>query len=122
MVWAVAVRQQEVRDGAVLSLDDFAFSPSVVARNEECPPARGLSAPAETETSRLHRDSLGGCGYAHGVPDLLTPKQLAAELGVTDRAVRQWLRLQGWQSMPYARWQLTPSQAALVRDHFAKQA
>ena len=46
------------------------------------------------------------------VADLLTPKQLASELGVTDRAVRRWLRLQGWQSMPYARWHLTASQAA----------
>ena len=121
MVWAVAVSHHELRDRAVLGLDDFALSPTVVAGHEECPTARGLSAPAETETSRLHRDSLGGCSYAHGVPDLLTPKQLATELGVTDRAVRRWLRLQGWQSMPYARWQLTPSQAALVRDHFARR-
>lgn len=122
MLWAVAVRQQEVRDGAVLGLDDFALSPSVVAGHEEGPTARGLPAPAETETSRLYRDSLEAVATLMGVPDLLTPKQLAAELGVTDRAVRRWLRLQGWQSMPYARWQLKPSQAALVRDHFAKQA
>lgn len=82
------------------------------------------SAGSAPDHTRLldRRDSLGGCGYAHGVPDLLTPKELAAELGVTDAAVRWWLRLQGWRSMPYARWLVTPSQAALVRDHFAKRA
>lgn len=40
----------------------------------------------------------------------ITPKQLSAELGVSDRAIRQWLRDQGWQSVPYARWELTPHQ------------
>lgn len=100
MIRTVAVRKQELRDRAVLGLNDSALSSSVVAGHEECATARGLSAPAETETCRLHRDSLEGSGYAHGVHDLLTPKQVAAELGVTDRAVRRWLRLQNWQSMP----------------------
>ncbi|QCX26956.1 YfeC-like transcriptional regulator [Nocardioides jishulii] len=50
--------------------------------------------------------------------DPITPKQLATELGVTDRTVRQWLRDQGWQSVPYARWQLTSAQAEQVRSHF----
>lgn len=50
--------------------------------------------------------------------DPITPKQLAAELGVTDRAIREWLRDQGWQSIPYTRWELTPDQAAKVRAHF----
>jgi uncharacterized protein YjcR len=48
----------------------------------------------------------------------ITPKDLAADLGVSDRTVRQWLRDQGWQSVPYARWELTKEQAAQVRDHF----
>lgn len=50
----------------------------------------------------------------------MTPKQLAAELGRSDRAVRQWLRDQGWQSVPYARWHLTEEQAAQVRAHFRR--
>ena len=42
----------------------------------------------------------------------ITPRQqLSAELGMSDRAIRQWLRDQGWQSVPYARWELTPEQA-----------
>lgn len=48
----------------------------------------------------------------------ITPKQLSAELGVSDKAIRQWLRDQGWQSVPYARWELTPDQATQVRAHF----
>ena len=48
----------------------------------------------------------------------ITPRQLAVELGVSDRTVRQWLRDQGWQSVPYARWELTADQAAQVRTHF----
>jgi len=48
----------------------------------------------------------------------ITPKQLSAELGVSDRAIRQWLRDQGWQSVPYARWELTPHQVQRVRAHF----
>ena len=50
----------------------------------------------------------------------VTPKQLAAELGVTPRTIRQWLRDQGWQSVPYARWQLTEEQDAQVRAHFGR--
>lgn len=56
----------------------------------------------------------------------IPPKDLAAELGVSDRAVRRWLREPGWQSLhqtrgasvPYAMWELTKEQAAQVRDHF----
>jgi hypothetical protein len=48
----------------------------------------------------------------------ITPKQLWAELRVSDRAIRQWHRDQGWQSVPYARWELTPEQAQQVRAHF----
>ncbi|GGD16998.1 YfeC-like transcriptional regulator [Nocardioides daphniae] len=48
----------------------------------------------------------------------ITPQQLARDLGVSDRTIRQWLRAQGWQSVPYARWQLTTEQAAQVREHF----
>jgi len=48
----------------------------------------------------------------------ITPKQLSAELGVSDRAIRQWLRDQGWQNVPYARWELTPHQVQRVRAHF----
>ncbi|MDR7251911.1 uncharacterized protein YjcR [Nocardioides sp. BE266] len=48
----------------------------------------------------------------------ITPKQLSAELGVSDRAIRQWLRDQGWQNMPYARWALTAEQADQVRARF----
>lgn len=48
----------------------------------------------------------------------ITPKQLAAELGISDRSIRRWLREQGWQSVPYARWELTTDQAAQVRAHF----
>ncbi|GIL37611.1 hypothetical protein PDTK01_36860 [Phycicoccus sp. DTK01] len=54
--------------------------------------------------------------------DDVTPKQLAAELEITDRAVRRWLRQQGWQSMPYARWHLSKDRADKVRTHFAGNA
>ena len=50
--------------------------------------------------------------------DGITPKQLAEELGISDRTVRRWLRDQGWQSVPYARWNLTADQAAQVRHRF----
>lgn len=50
--------------------------------------------------------------------DTMTPRELAKELGVSDRAIRRWLREQGWQSVPYARWHLTPEQARQVKDHF----
>lgn len=50
----------------------------------------------------------------------ITPAELARELGVSDRRIRQWLREQGWQSLPYTRWHLTPEQAARVREHFRR--
>ncbi|WP_149359730.1 MerR family transcriptional regulator [Lolliginicoccus suaedae] len=50
--------------------------------------------------------------------DVTTPRELAIELGVSDRNIRQWLRDQGWQSTPYTRWQLTQEQAQQVRAHF----
>lgn len=56
--------------------------------------------------------------YRWYMNDTLTPRELASELGVSDRAIRQWLRQQGWQSVRYARWHLTQEQAALVRAHF----
>ncbi len=52
--------------------------------------------------------------------ETITPGELAKELGVSDRAVRQWLRDQGWQAVPYARWHLTEEQAAQVRAHFRR--
>lgn len=52
--------------------------------------------------------------------ETLTPKQLAVELGVSVKTVRAWLRDQGWQSVPYARWHLTPEQAAQVREWFER--
>lgn len=59
-----------------------------------------------------------GLTYSQKMIGPITPKQLSAELGVSDRAIRQWLRDQGWQSVPYARWELTPEQAEQVRAHF----
>lgn len=58
------------------------------------------------------------CDYLGEMTEPITPKQLSAELGVSDRAVRQWLRDRGWQSVPYTRWELTSDQAAEVRAHF----
>lgn len=58
--------------------------------------------------------------YAAGVDDFLTPRRLADELGVSDRTIRQWLRQQGWQGVPYTRWRLTEEQAAQVRSHFRR--
>ncbi|WP_148612656.1 YfeC-like transcriptional regulator [Nocardioides rubriscoriae] len=52
--------------------------------------------------------------------DFVTPRQLAEELGLSDRTVRQWLRDQGWQGVPYTRWRLTEEQAAQVRNHFRR--
>lgn len=56
--------------------------------------------------------------YRRWMTELITPKKLAAELGVSERAIRQWLRDQGWQSVPYARWELTQEQATQVRTRF----
>jgi len=50
----------------------------------------------------------------------ITPTDLARELGLSPRTIRQWLRDQGWQSVPYARWELTQDQAQQVREHFAR--
>lgn len=50
--------------------------------------------------------------------EMATPDDLAKELGVAARTIRQWLRDQGWQSMPYTRWRLTPEQADKVRARF----
>lgn len=49
--------------------------------------------------------------------ETITPRELAKELSVSDRAVRQWLRDQAWQAVPYARWHLMAEQAAEVRAH-----
>jgi uncharacterized protein YjcR len=57
--------------------------------------------------------------YLRGMTDPITPSRLSAELGVSAKTIRQWLRDQGWQSIPYARWELTPEQTAAVRRHFA---
>lgn len=56
--------------------------------------------------------------YLGEMTEPITPKQLSVELSVSDRAIRRWLRAQGWQSVPYTRWELTPDQAAKVRAHF----
>ena len=48
----------------------------------------------------------------------ITSKELSTEFGISDRAIRQWLRDQGWQNVPYARWELSPEQAVYVRAHF----
>lgn len=53
-----------------------------------------------------------------GMADTVTPRELAKELGLSPRTIRGWLRDQGWQSQPYARWQLTVEQADVVRTHF----
>ncbi|WP_083653203.1 YfeC-like transcriptional regulator [Serinicoccus sp. CNJ-927] len=50
--------------------------------------------------------------------ETVTPEQLAKGLGVSAKTIRQWLRDQGWQSVPYARWYLTPEQAQQVRARF----
>jgi uncharacterized protein YjcR len=50
--------------------------------------------------------------------DPITPNALAKELNTSPRTIRQWLRDQGWQSVPYARWELTEEQARQAREHF----
>ena len=52
--------------------------------------------------------------------ETITPRELAKQIGVSDRAIRQWLRDQGWQAVPYARWNLTADQIAQVRRHFGR--
>ena len=39
----------------------------------------------------------------------------------TMQTVRQWLRDQAWQSVPYAHWELTQERAALVRTHVSAE-
>ena len=56
--------------------------------------------------------------YRGCMDDTVTPADLARELNVSARRIRQWLRAQGWQSVPYSRWRLSPEQAAQVRRHF----
>lgn len=51
----------------------------------------------------------------------VTPSELARELGVSARRIRHWLREQGWQSVRYTRWHLSPDQAAQVRKRFGPQ-
>jgi hypothetical protein len=65
--------------------------------------------------------SFVGADDAHSLSDMadtITPSDLAKELGLSPRTIREWLRAQGWQSRPYTRWQLTVEQATLVRAHF----
>lgn len=57
--------------------------------------------------------------YRRHMNQTVTPTELARELGVSAKSIRQWLRVQGWQSSPYARWRLSADQAAQVRKHFA---
>lgn len=75
--------------------------------------SRRSVAPVEGRSTPLRSDLT----YRRRMTEPITPKQLAAELGVSDRAIRQWLRDQGWQSVPYARWELTAEQAQKVREH-----
>ncbi len=52
----------------------------------------------------------------------VTPRELAAELAVSDKTIRQWLRDQGWQSVPHTRWRLTPERANQVRRVFGSRS
>ena len=53
--------------------------------------------------------------------DTVTPKELAAELDVSPRAVRRFLRsLYGTLPVFESRWHLPPDRADLVRQHFSK--
>ncbi len=73
-------------------------------------------------TECRERPGAGRCHtrYRRIVDEGITPKELEAELGVGAREIRRWLREQGWQSVRYTRWRLSPDQAARVREHFAK--
>jgi uncharacterized protein YjcR len=51
--------------------------------------------------------------------DTVTPNQMAAQLGVSAKTIRAWLREQGWQHVHQARWHLTPDQAGQVRERFS---
>lgn len=52
--------------------------------------------------------------------DTVTPNQMAAQLGVSAKTIRAWLREQGWQHVHQARWHLTPDQAGQVRERFGR--
>ena len=53
--------------------------------------------------------------------DLTTPKELAIELGVSPKAIRDFLRaLYGTLGNGATRWNLTPEQVELVRTHFLR--
>lgn len=49
---------------------------------------------------------------------ILTPNELAVELGKSPKTIRAWLRANGFQSVHGARYQLTPEQADQVRARF----
>ncbi len=54
-------------------------------------------------------------------PDAVTPADLARELGVTPKAVRDVLRANyGTLTPPETRWHLTDDQVQVVRNHFAR--
>lgn len=52
-----------------------------------------------------------------------TPEDLALELEVDGRAIRQWLRDEHSRTEPerWQRWHLTPEQADAVRAHFGQR-
>ncbi|KQO10278.1 hypothetical protein ASF06_08865 [Agreia sp. Leaf244] len=51
--------------------------------------------------------------------DPVTPKDLAIELGVSPKSIRDFLRaLYGTLGDGATRWNLTPEQVELVRTHF----
>jgi len=53
--------------------------------------------------------------------DPVTPKELAIELQVSPKAIRDFLRaLYGTLGNGITRWNLTPEQAELVRTHFVQ--
>ncbi|WP_168210112.1 hypothetical protein [Oerskovia sp. KBS0722] len=56
--------------------------------------------------------------------DVVTPQDLARELGRTDREIRVFLRAEFGRlaERGETRWQLTPEQAAAVRGRFARRA
>lgn len=56
----------------------------------------------------------------HQNDDVVTPKQLAADLPVTAKTIRSWLRRSGFRPdvEKGARWLLTSEQANLVRERF----
>lgn len=54
-------------------------------------------------------------------PGTVTPADLARELGVTSKSVRDVLRAHyGTLTPPATRWRVTDEQARAVRQHFAR--